>query len=515
MYKLFIVDDEQLVVETLSDMINWSNYGVRVVGTANNGKQALNQILQLAPDIVLTDIRMPGLNGLELMRAIKEHGHKAEFIIESGYSEFEYAKEAIELEAVDYLIKPVELDEVAVTVKKAIDRLERKLRKNEDRPELRIAEAWDRAVLTDLIVHGKHSSLSQKPFGEYTQFSVVVISSSASHWLEYMKSNGITDSMLDIFSARDIKVDLLYEQQRIILLCMNTQDNPSQLRDSLKTAASTFSNDISTDHLSLALGTGPVVVDIMDAHISFLAADKACQMGLFYNIRIIDGNNWMELSCISDQFASEWSERMVSYSRLFEEMLGLWMERGENGAILPQTLKRTAIQWVNGMLDLIKQEYGIKIEKAIGERSSLIDTILQASSWPSLKKECQQLLKSVQFYLNVTKITLKEKLVQEIKAYLESHFHENIQLDQLAEHFDLSPSYISNLYSKSTGQTISEYTTFLRIQKSKQLLRESSLKISKISKSVGYDNQRYFCHVFKKLVGISPGQFREDHMIHE
>lgn len=514
MFKLFIVDDEQLVVETLSTMINWNDYGVRIVGTANNGKHALDQIIQTEPDIVLTDIRMPGLTGLELIRAVKEYGSKAEFIIESGYSEFEYAKEAIELEAVDYLIKPVELEEIANTVKRAIGRLERKLEQNVIQPERRVAEALDRAVLTDLIVHGTRPSFDHKPLEQYTLFSTIVISSTAAHWLERLKANGISDSLLDYFSTKGIKVDLLYDKQKIILLCMDSLQDPVRLMETLKIAAATFSYEVSPDCLSLVFGTGTVVEDIMDTQTSFLAADGACQMGLFFDHPVMDGSRWSEISCVSNQFASEWFEQIIPHSRNFEEMLELWQEKGSSGLITPQIMKKSAVQWANRVFDMIEEDYGVKIEKMIGDRSTLLDTMLKAPSWSSLKKECHELMKNVHFFLNVTKTTLKEKLIQEIKTYLETHYCENIQLDQLAEHFDFSASYISNLYSKSTGQTILEYITSLRIQKSKQLLRESSLKISKISKSVGYDNQRYFCHVFKKHVGNSPGQYREEHMIH-
>ncbi|UJF34654.1 helix-turn-helix transcriptional regulator [Paenibacillus hexagrammi] len=280
-------------------------------------------------------------------------------------------------------------------------------------------------------------------------------------------------------------------------------------------AVTTFSYDVTPDCSSLVFGTGTVVRDIMDAHISFLAADGACQMGLFFDTTVVDGNRWLEISCVSDQFASEWSEGILPNSRNFENMLELWKEKGSSGWITPPVMKKTAVQWANRMMDIIEVDYGVNIEKVIGDRSKLIDTMLQASNWSLLMKECQELMNHVQFFLNVTKTTLKEKLVQEMKTYLETHYCENFQLDQLAEQFDLSSSYISNLYSKPTGQTILEYTTSLRIQKSKQLLRESSLKISKISKSVGYDNQRYFCHVFKKHVGISPGQYREEHMIQQ
>ncbi|WP_410514222.1 response regulator [Paenibacillus sp. BR2-3] len=517
MYKLFIADDEQLVVETLSAMIDWNASGVRIVGTANNGKQALERILQSDPDVVLTDIRMPGLNGLELIRALKEKGRKAECIIVSGYSEFEYAKEAIELEAVDYLIKPAELEEVAKTVSRAIERLERKADQTGNRPELRNAKALDRAVFTDLIVHGKRPSFDQTPYEPYDQFAAILIGSSATLWLERMKNNGVTDALLSFLANRGIVVDLLYEQQKIILLCMATLEECAPLTEILMAAAATFSNDGSSDDISLSFGIGPVVTDIMHAHISFLAADKACQMGLFFGVPVMDGNSWPEIIRVSERLLSDWSDQIQSFVRYeqteFEEILNRWTEWGTGRLITPVTLKKAGTQWVNRLLDLIEQDYGIKIESVIGDRTRLIDGILEAPDWASLQKQCQDCAQGVQFYLNVTKTTLKEKVVQEIKAYLESHYHENIGLDQLAERFDLNSSYVSNLYSKSTGQTILEYVTLLRIQKAKQMLRETSFKISKISQNVGYDNQRYFCQVFKKHVGVSPGHYREEHMI--
>ncbi|WP_054942572.1 response regulator [Paenibacillus ihuae] len=517
MYKLFIADDEQLVVETLSAMIDWDASGVQIVGTANNGKQALERILQSDPDIVLTDIRMPGLNGLDLIRALKENGRKAECIIVSGYSEFEYAKEAIELEAVDYLIKPTELEEVAKTVSRAIERLERKADQTGNRPELRIAKALDSAVFTDLIVHGKRPTFDQTPFEGYDQFAAILIGSSATLWLERMKNKGVTDALLSFLANRGIVVELFYEQQKVILLCMANLEEYAPLTEILMAAAVTFSNDSSLDDISLSFGIGPVVTNIMHAHISFLAADKACQMGLFFGVPVMNVNSWPEITRVSERVVSEWSNQIQSFIRYeqkeFEEMLECWTEWGTKQLIAPVTLKKTGALWANRLHDLIGQDYGIKIERVIGDRMRLIEEIHEAPDWASLKKICMDLAQSIQFYLNVTKTTLKEKVVYEIKAYLESHYHENIQLDQLAERFDLNASYVSNLYSKSTGQTILEYVTLLRIVKAKKMLRESSFKISKISSYVGYDNQRYFCQVFKKHVGVSPGQYREEHMI--
>lgn len=517
MYKLFIADDEQLVVETLSAMIDWDASGIRIVGTANNGRQALEGILLSDPDIVLTDIRMPGLNGLDLIRTLKEKGSKAECIIVSGYSEFEYAKEAIELEAVDYLIKPAELNEVARTVSRAIQRLERKLVQAGNRPELRFARALNQAVFTDLIVHGKSPSFDQTPYERYNQFAAILIGSSAAIWLEHMKNNNVTDALMSFLANRGIVVDLLYEQQKIILLCMANLEERASLTEILMAAAAAFSSDSSPDGISLSLGIGEVVTGIMQAHLSFLLADQACQMALFFSMPVVDANRWTEICHVSEGWLSDWSDRVYSCVRYdhkeFEEMIGHLVEWGRGRLIAPFALKKAGIQWANRLHELIEQDYGIKLEKVSGDRTRLMDRMLEAPDWMSLQKQCQDLALSVQFYLNVTKTTLKEKVVHEIKVYLESHYHENIQLDQLAERLDLNSSYVSNLYSKSTGQTILEYVTWLRIQKAKKMLRESSFKISKISSNVGYDNQRYFCQVFKKHVGVSPGRYREEHMI--
>lgn len=224
-----------------------------------------------------------------------------------------------------------------------------------------------------------------------------------------------------------------------------------------------------------------------------------------------------EITRVSEQWLTDWSDYLQSFVRYepkeFEERLERWTEWGTGRLMAPVLLKKAGIEWGNRMLDLIEQDYGINIEKVTGARTQLIDRILEAPDWMSLQQQLQDLVKNVQFYLSVTKTTMKEKVVQEIKAYLESHYHENIGLDQLAERFGLNASYVSNLYSKSTGQTILEYVTLLRIQTAKKMLRESSFKIFKISQNVGYDNQRYFCRVFKKVVGVSPGQYREEHMM--
>ncbi|WP_339287545.1 AraC family transcriptional regulator [Paenibacillus sp. FSL E2-0201] len=332
-----------------------------------------------------------------------------------------------------------------------------------------------------------------------------------------MKNNNVTDALLSFLADRGIVVELLYEQQKIILLCMASLEDCAVLTDILVAAAGAFSSGSSPDGISLSLGIGEVVTEIMQAHLSFLLADQACQIAVFFGMPVMEVNRWTKICHVSGRWLSDWSEQVDSCVRYahedFEELLGRLVEWGTGRLIAPAALKKAGIQWANWFHDLIEEDYGIKLEKVSGDRTRLTDRMLEAPDWMSLQKQCQDLALSVQFYLNVTKTSLKEKVVDEIKAYLDSHYHENIQLDQLAERFDLNSSYVGSVYSKSTGQTILEYITWLRIRQAKKMLRESSFKISKISSNLGYDNQRYFCQVFKKHVGVSPGQYRDEHMV--
>jgi two-component system response regulator YesN len=118
MYKLLIVDDEKIVIEGLKSATNWKEHHIVIVGSASDGEEALKEIINKKPDIVLADIRIPKMNGLDLIKETKNLNLETVFIIISGYSKFDYAKRAIQLEAIDYLVKPIEVDEIVSSIKK-------------------------------------------------------------------------------------------------------------------------------------------------------------------------------------------------------------------------------------------------------------------------------------------------------------------------------------------------------------------------------------------------------------
>jgi two-component system response regulator YesN len=174
MYKLLIVDDEKIVIEGLKYATNWKDYDIEIVGTASNGKEALKIIIDTKPDIVLQDIRIPEINGLDLIKKAKALGLETVFIIISGYSEFEYAKRAIELEALDYLVKPIEVDEIIVSVKKAICKLKkRNEEKRIDKTIKRYEDAMEEKQVLEFILGNRN--VQPEKMKDIEQFSCVVL----------------------------------------------------------------------------------------------------------------------------------------------------------------------------------------------------------------------------------------------------------------------------------------------------------------------------------------------------
>ncbi|MEH7494376.1 response regulator, partial [Neobacillus niacini] len=171
MYKLFIVDDEKVVIDGLLSVVDWHEHQVEVVGTAMDGNSAYDMIVEAEPNIVMADIRMPGLNGLDLIQKVKSVIPDTIFIIISGYTQFSYAKRAIELEAIDYLTKPIELDEIIATVKRAIGKYDQIREQKEAASKL---EQYRSQVEDKHILHSLFGYPLDQILEGYTSCSVLV-----------------------------------------------------------------------------------------------------------------------------------------------------------------------------------------------------------------------------------------------------------------------------------------------------------------------------------------------------
>jgi two-component system, response regulator YesN len=505
MYKLFIVDDEKVVIDGLLSVVDWHEHQVEVVGTALDGNRAYDLIVEAKPNIVMADIRMPGLNGLDLIQKVKSVIPDTVFIIISGYTQFAYAKRAIELEAIDYLTKPIELDEIIASVKRAIEKYDQLRKQKEAATQL---EQYRSQVEEKHILHSLFGYPVDQILEGYTSCSVLVTdckSQSTDQLIEMVKLLGNQGEHHRIFSYG------MEDHLVTIYFSYGNREQDSGLFDKLK---SLYKNILT----SPITGISSTYIEITSLQQLYKEALEAYHVGLYLQQEVthyrhlVNMNDTIGSSMMKrmDQFFLERKLDLSSSESLIDELLAYSIQ--EN--LTPVKSKYLCFKLINHVFEYVQQEFDINVETVLQEEKYLI--FKQLNQLRTMEEHKVWLLNKIGKlvdYLSDNQMSQKDKLMYEVKNYLKENYAQPIGLDELAGKFHISPAYLSSLFSKNMGVTLFEYIINMRMEKAKELLRTTNNKISDICQQVGYENQRYFNQVFKKNIGTTPGNYRANHLV--
>ncbi|KRE35255.1 response regulator transcription factor [Paenibacillus sp. Soil522] len=496
MYTLFVADDESLVLNSITQLIDWKECGIEVAGSARDGETALAEILRLKPNIILTDIRMPGIGGLELIQAVRKAGLTAVCIIMSGYTEFEYAKKAIELQANDYLIKPVELDEIKDTVLKAsVKYMEYEMQKKKEVQFLQYENAVREKLIYQHIL-GMHTGSNENGdvnlSGEY-----LVVVGKMDNKLPGDESDvlQLMDNMRKFTAEYDDGTFLFIREGEIILCQLCTQISQADHFVQLV-------SHLAIEHGKIRFGIAPGLSTVQTLHGYYIKAEQACEQAIFLNLPVCMYERRIE---VSDYPLAEkpWIGQtgpMISYFH-------------DNKCDKPFVL-RQVYRWIQLMVQNMDQEYHIGLSGFFGTVNDMQEIIRSLSTLESITSQLQVWTELCSQLIRTREASYKEKLIADVKHYIHEQYHDpKLTLDVLAEHFKISVSHLSQLFSKKENVSVYEYMIKKRIEKSKELLTFSHIKISDIATMMGYDNPRYFSQVFRKRTGLTPGQYRSKHFI--
>lgn len=513
MYKLLIVDDEKIVIEGLKSATNWKDHHIEIVGSASDGEEALKEIMDKKPDIVLADIRMPKLNGLDLMKETKNLNLDTVFIIISGYSKFDYAKRAIQLEAIDYLVKPIEVEEIVSSIKNAILKLEKI--KNEKQTTERINEyqmALEEKRVLDYIL-GQRFVAPEKD-QKLKRFSFLNIGLKGFVWKDSKDAEKVEvflERLKNLLENRKIESFIYTIDSEIVIMFSN--------------AGLGLGNDLVQDLVSLIfhdmkirpiVGISNVYDNISEIKKAYSEAKEALKNGVFSNQLV---TYYKELETFNhsfgstiiekiDQFFNEKSQDLLSHLNIFIEKVFYDCKKSN---LPPEKSKYVCFKVVNHFLEYIESEY--EVNKSGGERYVFYQELNQLQSLEEIKVWLEQFIDQSTDFLNENHVSYNEKLIIDLKSFIHANYKEPIVLDDLGKLFHKNPAYLCSLFSKAVGNTIFEYITKVRLNNAKKLLRTSNLKVSEICKQVGYENQKYFNQVFKKNIGTTPGLYRSQHII--
>lgn len=539
LYRIMLVDDEEEVRKSIIKKIDWESIGFVVVGDAENGEDALEKLDFLDPDVIMTDIRMPYMDGLTLAEKIHNRYPSKKIILFSGFDDFEYAKEAITLGVSEYILKPVNVEELTNILKNVKDKLDieieesrniDKLRKNyinnipllkgqflnslirsKIRPEdiagrlieygidISGAEYYVVSVV-DIDYSNDHKIVSKDTIITDFSYKKEMISLSVLHILEekikekfrsvgfndFIRDNLIFISAFDSANDHIVYMDTLRDATKEIgkILDVYATIGVGNECESLNFVESSYTSAIDAIGYKRMLGFGEVIYinDVEPSISGILRFDEGIEEELLFSIKFGPDERINE---VVDKIISEY-DRDVHESQKQMYMLSVIMS-----------------------VFKLMQQYGISLSYLnifTSDYTMLIDKIKNINEFRELLiKVCVD----VNSILQEKRDTTSKQLIIDAKNYINDNYtNTELSLEMICNYLHISTAYFSTLFKKETGQTYIAYLTDLRMNKAIELLNTTNYKTYMVAEMVGYQEQNYFSYVFKKKFGVSPSKYR-------
>lgn len=533
MYSLLIVDDEPLVQAGIKSMLNWKEFDIEICGIAMNGKAALELIEQYAPDIVITDIKMPVMSGLELIRICRErYGNNAPaFIILTSYEDFHMAKEALQYQVSDYLVKlELNADSLKESVQRVIARKEKERSASENSVSLSSADVhsfYDKffiKLLNNLFESKEQFELQSRDLHidfntEHFLCAQVEIISRLSDSLSMEKQVSLYGSTLQMLKEIIVKYIPAYvislDLHHCAVLFLPGRNIPM---DELRTIISNVSSILCKYYnVTLHVGIGNEVSTPLDISDSYQAARQAyasaCEENPVIFIEEVNAGsaskNIFNISIFRDNLVKALEE--FDADSLYESLTSI--------IELFRAHPSHYIQALDGACNILYLSISL-----LPDGESLISHFFENTSdnYRSLYKQSNmtQLVEwltcfrdALCNYFRERRKDHKNHIVINVKKYIAEHVRDRLTLNDVASSFSISPNYLSQLFKKYNDMGFNEYVTYLKIQEAKKLLAEGNYKIYEVADMLSFESAFYFSKVFKKVEGVSPTDHQNSKII--
>lgn len=534
MIKVLIADDEKHVREAIKLLADWEGHGVTEILEAVDGQSAVDIILEESPHIVMTDMRMPRMDGTKLLEWIKGNRPAVKTIVISGYDDFELVRHAIRNGGLDYILKPVDPDALNEALGKAveairIETLQDSLSTRKNMELNRMKPHYADKLLSDLISsHGSKDQLARQlrdEFGLPEQIescASAVISTAqldqglldkfqSMRQLLYFTLTNICNEVL-LSGQKGIAFHHLGNPEEIVLLiwdeAMPLQATLEEIRNGI---------DL-TLHRQIHIGAGPRLPFPAGVPGSYLSAHQA-----LWQRNADELSGWLHTQAPQPQkplrlASHEESFRMAALSGSMEQISAAvegWMDSVRRlGKVTPAELE----QWNSEWDWMLKQwmDQGSDAANPGPDKDALLELPrslpmdLQGKlSYPLWKSQYEGRLTAASRILT-QQHSRENHIIHDIARYLENHYAEDISLQDMAARFFLSREYISRRFKQEFSVNISDFLASVRIEKAKLLLLNPQLRISQVAEMVGYQDEKYFSKVFKKQEGRTPNEYRKE-----
>ncbi len=529
MLKVFLVEDEVVVREGIKNNIDWAAHGYDFCGEASDGELAFPMIRKLQPDILITDIKMPFMDGLTLSKMVKKEFPWMEIIILTGYEEFEYAKEGIKIGVARYLSKPISGAELLKEVNSMAEQIRQKRMEMEIREKYsqEMAESIEREKknLFQYLVNGQKTVAELFEIAEKLDinlsaiwYNIVLIKArSLKHEQEeYSNSLVLIDHEMKsyVYEENMIGFEGDFEGKYLIFKA----DTPEELEERQNRFIAQVENTFAKYENAFYFGgVGIPVNRLTDLPLSYDRANQALAHQYLVKGNQILKSSELEKGVPEQDFDIKQVEPKQLDSSKVREFLKLgtkeevpyFVEAFFDGLGKQATSSKMFLQYItmNTYFNVVNFVEDLQINR------EEIEPIDVASEVLSKQESAMQYLvrimeKAIELREGVASNRYAD-VVDEVMRYIEENYAmEELSLNVLASVVNFSPNHLSSVFSQQTGQTIIKYLTDFRMNKAKELLRCTGKRSSIISMEVGYKDPHYFSYLFKKTQGVTPTQYR-------
>lgn len=523
METLFIADDEKNIREGLKCILNWEALGFTLCGEAANGEETLSGILQNMPSLVLLDICMPKLSGIDIIKIAREQGYQGKFIILSGYSEFSYAQAAIRYGVDYYLTKPIDEDELLDAIKNIKTNIEQEHQKSSNIALYR--KKAKNVILHELVTGtwkmGEISELSAADFQSmeldaeiyqvviYEKFGLRPEDKSYS-FAELLNITNSGNHSFEHFEEENKNVILLkgaFALRRFEDFLSHYEKEPPQSGSPMDT---------------IFLAYGHPVHELDEIYLSYDEAYTLIKRRFF----CIQGQHTLGYQELPEVAALSHS---ISNNKLYEycDALVNYLEANNRKQVAATLFSlEEYLYHVDSSIEAVKlflTDLFLQLKETINKiyNSSRIsfpsnsDIINDISNCHYLYEIILYISEQVKAVMDTSDNSSRDSILDDILYYIDNNYHNNIKLETIAPLFGYNSAYLGKLFTKAMGENFNSYIDHRRIEHSKKLLEQRNIKVYEVSEQVGYKNVDYFHKKFKKYVGISPAEYRKQLKLEE
>lgn len=523
-YKIMIVDDEAEVREAIKRKIDWKILGFEIAADAENGRDALEKAETLDLDVVMTDIKMPFMDGLELGAELSKRKPNLKLIIFSGFDAFEYAQEAIKLNVVEYVLKPVDAEELTAVLRRVRNLLDAEIAQKRNIDQLTDAYHKSLPLMREKFIQ----ELLRGPMDplelhrQCDRFGIAVREGkqkivAVCDIPPGAEGNGGLANELVSVSVRQMMEEALRGRchRELFLSLSSVIAVTAWDRDPVESLMSLMS-EVCLEcsrvlDVTVTVGIGRPYQKLEDLYRSYGEARAAIEYkavtGGGKPIYIQDMERIDRTPVDIDTHREQQLLSAIKFGskEQISTMVGQFLEGGEEGWS-PQA---RAIGILGALLPVI-QRYKLGEEEMLGPRGEWLSLLAEGASIGELKEWLLKVCLNMSGCLDRRRVSTAKRLVEEAERYIRENYQDShLSVDKLCAHLHISQSYFSTIFKQETGRSYVQYLTDVRMEHAVELLRSTDDKTYLVAEKVGYDEPNYFSYVFKKRFGMSPSQFRK------